>query len=270
MSDGSAQVDPAEAAKVSNARGGSPYIVVCDHASNFMPARFERLGLQAADLHRHIAWDPGALPVAQRLAELLDAPLVESCLSRLLIDCNRPLGAPDLIPAVSETTEVPGNRNLSGAAVAERVALAYEPFHAAISALVDERLAQGAEARLVSIHSFTPVYKGTPRPWHIGVIHDGDERLSAALLEQLRREPGIVVGDNEPYSPADRVYFTLERHARSHGMPCVMVELRNDQIADAAGQRVWAAKLAGILAGMHPEAIQLPQASSAGRRRVRQ
>ena len=132
--------------------------------------------------------------------------------------------------------------------VLHRIALAYDPFHAAIEDVVAERLAAGRETRLVSVHSFNPVYKGVQRPWHIGIIHDDDRRLAAPLIAALQSLDGIVVGVNEPYSPADRVYFTLERHARSRGLPCAMIEIRNDEIPAEAGQRKWAELLAGIFA----------------------
>lgn len=240
---------------VANRHGRSPYVLVCDHASNAMPAQFGFLGLAAEELQRHIAWDPGAAPVARMMSEALDAPLVESLMSRLVIDCNRPLDAPDLIPDLSETTVIPGNRNLTEEARAGRIALAYNPFHSAIEDVVRERLAAGRETRLVSIHSFTPVYKGISRPWQIGIIHDDDRRLAAPLIAKLRSRESITVGVNEPYSPADRVYFTLERHARSRGLPCAMIEIRNDEIPAAAGQKKWAALLAGILAELEPEAV---------------
>ena len=263
MGDGSTGADSADAARVTNARGASPYVIVCDHASNFIPESFGALGLPQADLTRHIAWDPGALPAARELARLLDAPLVESCRSRLLIDCNRPSDAPDLIPAVSETTEIPGNRGLSDAAIAERIALAYVPFHAALAGLVAERGENGGEVRLVSIHSFTPVYKGNARPWHVGVIHDEDERLSAPLLASLRREPGLVVGDNEPYSPADRVYHTLEKHGRAAGHACAMIEIRNDEIGSQQGQIAWARRLAELLGSIAIEEREAPRLRTA-------
>ena len=113
-------------------------------------------------------------------------------------------------------------------------------------------MAAGRETWLVSVHSFTPIYKGVSRPWHIGIIHDDDERLAAPLIAALRRVPGINVGVNEPYSPADRVYFTLEKHARSRGLPCAMIEIRNDEIGDEIGQRKWAERLAGIFDGLRP------------------
>lgn len=244
---------PSETVRVTNPGGSSPFVFTCDHASNFLPAEFGTLGLPAPDLTRHIAWDPGALPVASRMSEALDATLVETRVSRLVIDCNRPLDAPDLVPPVSETTAIPGNTGLSDKQRAARVDLAWRPFHGSIAGLIEKRLARGQETRLVSVHSFTPVYKGKNRPWHIGIIHDEDGRLAAPLIGALQRLSGVTVGVNEPYSPADRVYFTLERHARSRGLACAMIEIRNDEIAGEAGQRKWADLLTGIFSNLEPE-----------------
>ncbi|GLS37347.1 N-formylglutamate amidohydrolase [Mesorhizobium tianshanense] len=230
-------------------------MLTCDHASNFLPPEFGTLGLAAEELSRHIAWDPGALPVARHIAEALDATLVETRISRLVIDCNRPLDAPDLISAISETTAVPGNAGLTEKQRAARIALSWQPFHDAVERIIDNRLARGLETRLVSVHSFTPVYKGKSRPWHVGIIHDEDRRLASLLIAALQRLAGVNVGINEPYSPADRVYFTLERHARSRELPCAMIEIRNDEVSDEAGQRKWAARLSTILASsvLHSE-----------------
>ncbi|MFU0505393.1 N-formylglutamate amidohydrolase [Pseudaminobacter sp. NGMCC 1.201702] len=244
--------DAAASVRVSNRGGASPYVVICDHASNFMPAEFADLGLEKSDLARHIAWDPGALPVARRLAEALDAVLVESCISRLIIDCNRPLDAPDLISEASETTIIPGNSNLSADDRQARIALSWAPFHEAVDAVIAERLQKGSETRLVSVHSFTPRYKGIDRPWQIGVIHDEDDRLAGPMISALKGVVGLNVGVNQPYSPADLVYYSLERHGRSRGLACAMIEIRNDEIANGAGQRKWADLLAAILAGVQP------------------
>lgn len=243
-----------EPVRITNREGGSSFVLTCDHASNFLPAAYGKLGLDASELSRHIAWDPGALPVAARMAELLGAPLVESRLSRLLIDCNRPLDAPDLIPAISESTPIPANAGLSQEERGRRIALAWTPFHDAVDAVIEERLARGLKTMLVSIHSFTPIYRGKSRPWQIGIIHDEDRRIAAPMIEALQRLEGINVGINEPYSPADRVYFTLEKHARSRGIPCAMIEIRNDEIADAAGQMKWAELLADIFSGVAKDA----------------
>jgi predicted N-formylglutamate amidohydrolase len=250
--------------RVTNRAGKSPFLLVCDHASNYLPPQYGTLGLKDADMLRHIAWDPGALPVALKVAAMLDAALVEAGVSRLAIDCNRPLDAPDLIPEISETTLIPGNAGLSREDRAERIALSWKPFHDAIEALVDERLAAGRETWLVSIHSFTPIWKGVDRPWEIGIIHDDDERLSAPLIAALRAEKRFTVGENEPYSPADRVYFTLERHARSRGLPCAMIEIRNDDIADEAGQARWAGLLGNIFQHLKPDRRETVRRQGAG------
>lgn len=239
-----------DSVRVTNPEGQGSYVFTCDHAANFMPAEYGNLGLPDEDFSRHIAWDPGALPVARLLAEALDAPLVETCISRLVLDCNRPLDAPGLIPSISETTEVPGNMALSATERESRIARCWRPFHDTIDAVIEARLARGQETRLVSVHSFTPVYKDVRRPWQIGIIHDEDERIAAPLIRSLNGVAGIVVGDNEPYSPADLVYFTLERHARSRALPCAMIEIRNDEVAGEADQARWASLLAAILGNL--------------------
>lgn len=251
--------------KVTNPGGSSPYLFTCDHASNFMPSEFGTLGLDPSELVRHIAWDPGALPVAKLMARALDATLIETCVSRLVIDCNRPLDAPNLISEVSENTTIPGNANLTQAEREARIDLAWRPFHEAIERAIDERIAKGRETRLVSVHSYTPVYLGKARPWHIGIIHDEDERIAAPLLRALNAVAGIVVGANEPYSPADLVYFTLERHARSRGLACAMIEIRNDEIGSEAGQARWAERLSSIFSRMEVDAMERDWALKAGR-----
>jgi predicted N-formylglutamate amidohydrolase len=248
---------------VTNPDGAGAYVFTCDHASNFLPLDYAGLGLPAAELSRHIAWDPGALPVAERLAAALDAPLVETRISRLVLDCNRPLDAPDLIPPVSETTAIPGNAGLSAAEREARVARCWQPFHDAVATVIEARRTRGQDTRLVSIHSFTPVYKGVRRPWQIGIIHDDDTRLAKPLIAALGRQPGLAVGVNEPYSPADRVYFTLEKHARARGLACAMIEIRNDEISDRATQEKWAQMLAGIFTTIEPARSPKPQPAKA-------
>lgn len=236
-----------EPVSVFNKDGESPYLFVCEHASNFIPETFQGLGLDAEALRAHIAWDPGAVEVARHLATSLDAPLVESQLSRLLIDCNRPLDAPDLIPEISETTVVPGNHALSSMERLARIDLSHRPFHTAVEQVMAERAQRGLPSWIVTIHSFTPVYRDVPRPWQIGIIHDEDDRIGKPLIAALRKDETLHVGVNEPYSPADRVYYTLERHARPRNVPCVMIEIRNNEIANSRTQTLWAERLAGIL-----------------------
>ncbi|WP_442581558.1 N-formylglutamate amidohydrolase [Mesorhizobium sp. ASY16-5R] len=242
-----------DAVEIFNGGGRGRIVLACDHASNFVPAEYGTLGLDAEEFQRHIAWDPGALPVAMRMAELLDAPLVFSKISRLVIDCNRPIDAPDLIPEMSETTVVPGNRGLDAQERARRIALAHQPFHTAIDELLARRGRSGLESWLVTVHSFTPVYRGVARPWQIGIIHDEDETIAGPFIGGLRTVSGLTVGVNEPYSPADRVYYTLERHARARGIPCAMIEIRNDEIEGEIQQRKWAEMLGGILSHLRPE-----------------
>jgi len=241
---------PADSVRVTNPDGKGIYVLTCDHASNFLPSEFDSLGLPQSELSRHIAWDPGALAVARRMAQMLDAVLVETCVSRLVLDCNRALNSPGLIPIVSETTAIPGNAGVSVAERDARIDRIWRPFHATIDGVVERKLARGQECRLVSVHSFTPVYKGVERPWQVGIIHDEDTRLALPLIAALERSGEFRVGVNEPYSPADGVYFTLEKHARSRAMPCAMIEIRNDEIGDATGQAAWAARLATALAGI--------------------
>lgn len=232
--------------EAAGARG--PFVLLCDHASNRVPPGFGDLGLDAAAWRAHIAWDPGALGVSRLLAGFVDAPLVWPDVSRLLVDCNRDPAAADLIPELSETTVVPGNRGLTAAARAERVALAHTPFHARIEALLEARRAAGLASIVVSVHSFTPVYEGVARPWPIGILSHRDRRVAEAMLADLAAQGIAGLGDNEPYAPRDGVYYTLDRHAESRGLPCAMIEIRNDEIADAAGQRLWAGRLARALA----------------------
>ncbi|MBC2885636.1 N-formylglutamate amidohydrolase [Ochrobactrum sp. CM-21-5] len=232
---------------VVNEERRSPYLFVCEHASNFIPASFDRLGLDAEALKAHIAWDPGAVEVARYLSEALDATLIEAGLSRLLIDCNRPLEAHDLVPEVSETTVVPGNHGLSAKERLARIDLSHRPFHTKIEEVIAARAARGQPSWLVTIHSFTPVYHGLRRPWQIGIIYDADDRIALPLIAALKTDAQLNVGANEPYSPDDRVYYTLERHARPRHAPCVMIEIRNDEITHTNAQKDWASRLASIL-----------------------
>lgn len=253
----SAFVDPVS---VTNRGGRGRVVLICDHASNRLPEEFGTLGLDAGDMERHIAWDPGAMPVATMMSKLLDAPLIASNVSRLVIDCNRPLDAPDLIPTVSESTEIPGNAGLDDDARRRRIAMSHVPFHGAIANVVGGRIAKGEETWLVSIHSFTPVYRKVKRRFEIGILHDEDDRISTPMIEALKQEGhgisrddgGFKVEDNRPYSPADRVYYTLERHGTSRGLPCVMIEIRNNEIETEEQQQEWAERLARVLKGIVP------------------
>jgi predicted N-formylglutamate amidohydrolase len=235
-------------ARTINADGPSPFVLVCDHASNRIPENFDGLGLSAIDRLRHIAWDPGALAVSLKLVELLDAPLVHSTISRLVIDCNRTFAAPGLLAEISETTEVPGNRGLGDNERGRRIADFYLPYHQAIENLLNRRAAQGQETILVAMHSFTPIYKGVARPWPVGLVHGVDEGFSRAIFEALKAaEPELNVGWNEPYASLNAVTYTLEHHGDGRGLASVMFEIRHDEILEPEGVARWATLLAQCL-----------------------
>jgi predicted N-formylglutamate amidohydrolase len=235
-----------------NAANSGPFVLVCDHASNRIPEEYRSFGFAADALATHIAWDPGALAVARLLSAKLDAPLFWPDVSRLVIDCNRPLDAASLIVVESEGRPVSANRGLSAAERARRIGLIHAPYHDAIDACLARHLAAGLATVLIAIHSFTPIYFGNARPWQVGIVFDEDARMANALIGGLSADPALTVGVNEPYSPADLVYYTVSRHARPHGLSAAMIEIRNDEIGDEAGQRAWADRLADILLGAMP------------------
>jgi predicted N-formylglutamate amidohydrolase len=243
--------DHADAVLIENPRGVCPLVLACDHASNHVPSRFAGLGLSASDLVRHIAWDPGALGVARAISARLDATLVAAGRSRLIIDCNRDPGDADSIPSLSETTEIPGNRALSADERRRRIAEVYKPFHSALASALSAKTSKGPTS-LVSIHSFTPIYRSVERPWSVGVLFDADQRLSRPIIERLSARPGLNVGVNQPYSPGDGVYHTLHKHGQSRGRPTAMIEIRNDLIATPEDERGWGEHLADILAEILP------------------
>ena len=232
---------------VERPRGASPFFLTCDHAGNRLPRRLGSLGLAARDLERHIAWDAGAAGVARALSRRLDATLVLQTYSRLVIDCNRNPEVPDAMPAVSENTAIPGNRNLSTAAARARVREVWAPYHDDISRRLDARQRAGRPSVLVAVHSFTPVYNGERRPWHIGVLYNRDPRLAHIMLDLLRGADGLVVGDNQPYRVSDRTDYTIPVHGEGRGIAHVEVEIRQDLIADRRGQNAWARRLADLL-----------------------
>jgi predicted N-formylglutamate amidohydrolase len=221
-------------------------LILCDHAENTIPEPYANLGLRSEDLNRHIAYDLGAAPVAERLAELLGAPVLLSRFSRLLIDPNRGLDDPTLIMQISDGLVVPGNAGLDEAAVAARVAGYYAPYHQAIERAIDAGIAAGKPPAVVSVHSFTQAWKGMPRLWSVGVLWDKDPRLALPLLEGFRAIPGIVVGDNAPYT-GQLKGDTLYRHGTRRGLAHALIEVRQDLILGPEGQAEWATRLAEVL-----------------------
>jgi len=232
---------------VEHPNGSSPYVLTCDHASRRLPSRLDRLGLSEEALETHIAWDIGAAGVAHRLADTLDAFLIMTNYSRLAIDCNRPPGSADSIVARSERTGIPGNRDVSGEEAEARAIALFHPYHDRIRAELDARRERKRSAVLLALHSFTPVYDGVERPWHASLLYGGDSRLGRVLLELLRAEPGLNIGDNEPYAVSDLTDYSIPVHGERRCVPNAGLEIRQDLIADADGQGAWAARLAPLL-----------------------
>jgi predicted N-formylglutamate amidohydrolase len=230
-------------------------LLVADHAGRAIPRRLRQLGLPPAALDLHIAYDIGIAELTRALGARLDAAGVMSRYSRLVIDCNRRLEDPTSIAQESDGIEVPGNRGLAPAERRRRAGAIFAPYHAAIAALLARRRQQGRPTVLVSMHSFTPRIDGVERPWHIGVLWDKDPRLARPLLERLRAERDLVVGDNEPYDARDGVGFTVEAHAVPVGLPHLMLEIRQDLIAEPAAAERFADRLAPILAPLVDAAV---------------
>ncbi|HEY0234817.1 MAG TPA: N-formylglutamate amidohydrolase [Afipia sp.] len=225
----------------------SPFLFTCDHYGRLIPRRLGDLGLPASELERHIAWDIGIAGVATRLANDLNVHLIAQRYSRLVIDCNRPFDSPSSIPLISEATEIPGNSGLNGDAIQMRRRDIFGPYHDRIIEALDARAAQGIPTIVVSLHSFTPVYAGVKRPWHIGTLYHRDTRLPPLFLELLRAEGDLVVGNNEPYAVSDDTDYTIPVHAERRGLINSGLEIRQDLIADESGQIEWAERLARIL-----------------------
>ncbi len=237
--------DPAPVS-VQNAGAASPFVLVCDHAGRATPLGLKRLGLADAAFEQHIAWDIGALNLARRLSDMLDATLIHQAYSRLVIDCNRAPDHPGAILAVSDGWVIPGNVDLGAADVAARVEAIHAPYHRAIAQALDARAEAMRETLLVCVHSFTPEMAGQRRPWHVGVLHGPNSSACAALLDLLRREEGLIVGDNEPYA-MDGTDYTAPRHAWARGADVVEIEVRQDLIADDAGAEAMAALFGRLL-----------------------
>ena len=227
--------------------GASDVVLVCEHASSIMPKSLGTLGLDQAALESHIAWDIGAMGVAVRLSDLLDATLISQRFSRLAYDCNRPTESADAYPERSEVFEVPGNRALGQQERSRRAEALYVPFHRAIETVLDERKTQGREAVLVTVHSFTPVYFGQPRDGFLGILHDEDSRMADAMLDAAAAAKLERVSRNYPYGPEDGVTHTLKRHGLTRQIANVMLEIRNDLVSGEDGQAVWAEQIAGLL-----------------------
>lgn len=232
-------------ADIINPDGRSRFFLICEHASNHIPEKYNNLGLTSADLARHIAWDIGAEGVARDLSQLLDATLVLQTQSRLLYDCNRPPHVSGAIPEVSESTKIPGNLHLTQAQKDARANDIYRPFHKSISQLLDQR--SDTETIIVTLHSFNPDYNGVKREVDIGIINDSDEHWAQALTQIGQQFSDLDIRLNEPYSIADGVTHTLQLHGTSRGIANVMIEIKNDLIEERQAQQKFAAILAQML-----------------------
>ena len=225
----------------------SPFLITCDHAGKRLPRALGDLGLPASELERHIAWDLGAAPVARVLARELGAFAILQTYSRLVIDCNRRVDVPSSIPLISESTVIPGNQNLSPEAAAERARAIYHPYHTRILEEFERRERAAQPSILIAMHSFTPTYLGESRPWHAGMLYNRDVRVARGLLEALRTEPGLVIGDNEPYSVSDLSDYGVVVYGERRGIPHVEIEIRQDLLETEAGQSEWAMRFSRLL-----------------------
>ena len=233
-----------------NAESTSPFFLICDHAGNAVPAVLDDLGLPRQELDRHIGIDIGALGVAQGLAKRLKAPLVWQRYSRLVIDCNRLNGVATSMAEVADGTVVPGNQDLDEGSRALRAAEIMAPYHRRIASRLDDRLAAGRPTILVAVHSFTPRLLARPadRPWTIGLCWGSRDAFSRHLLRALREDdPGLLVGENQPYDVDMVNDYSIPVHGEGRKLPYAEIEIRQDQIADESGQEVWAARLARVL-----------------------
>ncbi len=228
-------------------QGTASFVIAVDHAGWMIPRCLDDLGLPQSELRRHIAWDIGALGVARQVSILLDAPLIAQRYSRLVIDCNRDPAVASSIATVSEFVRIPGNLNLAEAEIAARRAEIFDPYHAAIRALLDERAAAGRATILVAQHSMTNIYKAVRREMHAAILYNRDRRFAGLLLERLRRERDLIVADNQPYFVSDETDYTVPRHGEARGLPHVEIEIRQDLISEPAGQSEWAQRLAAAL-----------------------
>jgi len=224
-----------------------PFVILCDHASNQVPPELGNLGLPEAELLRHIAWDPGAAGIAEYLSEYFDSPAILCPTSRLVIDCNRQLNAPDLIPEQSDGTVIPGNLGLSPEQRQQRIERWFEPYHQAVEAVLDDRNQRGLPSTTLSVHSMTPSLAGVSRPWEIALSSYRDRSLAEPVLAALRAPGDLCIGDNQPYDLDPAVDFSTPFHALRRNLPHLQVEFRQDTVAEEAGQQEAARRFAKAL-----------------------
>jgi predicted N-formylglutamate amidohydrolase len=235
-------LDEAPPYGVINPDGASDLLLLCEHALPRIPRRLAHLGLPKSERLRHIGWDIGALSLARDLSARLDAPLFHTGYSRLVVDCNRPLDNPSLIPETSESTPIPGNSDLDAQERTARLETFFHPFHDAISRRLDLRTSACRQTFVVGVHSYTPVYKGVARPWHAGILYGQATGFAGRMMRALAQEEGLTIGDNEPYR-IDQDDYTVPVHGDARGLPSLLIEVRHDLIATAQGVAEWAMRL---------------------------
>jgi len=232
--------DEPAAFRVENPNGASPILLTADHAGRRIPRALNNLGLAPADLTRHIAWDIGIDATTAQLAKLLDATAIFQTYSRLVIDCNRPPEVPNAFPLISEATPIPGNAKLSEEEKRQRREEIFDPYHKKIEQLKGGKI-------YLAMHSFTPVYLGVERRMQVAVLYNRNPRLSVILADLLRQEGDLAVAENLPYQVSDETDYGVPVHAEAGGLDYLEIEIRQDLIADAAGQSAWAQRLARLL-----------------------
>ena len=241
--------DNSEPITVQNSRSTTPILLVCEHASNYIPAHYDNLGLPRESVLGHIGWDVGALAVALKLVNILDAELVHQKYSRLLIDCNRPLTSSALIPEVTENTAVPGNHELTECERKRRIGTIWQPFQDAVGDCLDRRESKAIDTVLVAVHSFNETYLDETRPWQICLAYNRDDRLARLMeAELLKITSDYVIALNKPYFVEDLEDQTIPVFGEQRGIPHVLLEIRNDLIQDNFGQEFWGRTLATALA----------------------
>ena len=244
---GEADPPPVE---IVNEGGAAKVILTCDHASAAIPVALGTLGLDPAEVGRHICYDIGISKVGRALSAMLDAPLVLAGYSRLVIDVNRHLDDPTLISVISDGAIVSGNRNISAEDKARRIEKIHRPYHQTIDRLSGELMERGLAPAIISLHSFTTSLNRHDRPWHFGILWRRDPRIAVPLMRRLGANAGICVGDNQPYSGGNDHGISIETHAESQGLPHALIEIRQDLVETDAGAERNAALLADALGGI--------------------
>lgn len=230
-----------------NERGSSEFVIVCEHASNYIPPSYKNLGLCESDLQRHIAYDLGAAQLAVAMSKRLDAPAFLGGYSRLLVDLNRPPGVPSSMPVLSEYTNIPGNENLQADEIERRLNAIFHSFHQQLSEFLAARRRAARNTTLIAVHSFSPIYAGEWRPFHVGILFERSATLALAMLRNLRRTPDIVAEANVPYQIHSDSDYTIPVHGTQTGIPALLIEIRNDGLSTSHGVESWSMRIVDAL-----------------------